>query len=271
VTVALINGQPGENVPAADRGLQYGDGLFETISCIDGRPRWLSQHLERLRRGLLRLGVPFSAFDALQAEIAALAGDQRRCLIKVIVTRGVATRRGYRPSGDETPTRIVSRHEWSEANGADTQFHLGRSEVVLGVNPALAGLKHLNRLEQVLAQQRCAGRGWHEVLMLSATGHLISGSMSNVFLVSAAELVTPDLSGCGVEGVMRQVVMHTATRSRIAVHVRTVLPEELQQASEIFITNVRLGVQPVTHYEGRALPSASIALALKERIDAAKP
>jgi 4-amino-4-deoxychorismate lyase len=108
----LIDGKQGSSIPCTDRGLQYGDGLFETIRCCDGRARWLSFHFERLREGLQRLRLPFEAFDELDAEIQGLASGQARCLIKVIVTRGASTRRGYAPAGDEKPTRIVSRHPW---------------------------------------------------------------------------------------------------------------------------------------------------------------
>ncbi|HWW21586.1 MAG TPA: aminotransferase class IV, partial [Steroidobacteraceae bacterium] len=175
----LINGRPTDCIDSNDRGLHYGDGLFETISCLNGRPRWLEFHLERLQRGLARLRIPFPEPDVLRSEIAALSSVHERCVIKVIVTRGVATRRGYAPSGDETPTRMVSRHPWPASAGTVGEFRVGVSAVCLSASPTLAGLKHLNRLEQVMAQMECADRQLAEVLMLTATRHVISGSMSN--------------------------------------------------------------------------------------------
>jgi 4-amino-4-deoxychorismate lyase len=271
MNAVLIDGQQVHSIACTDRGLQYGDGLFETISCREGRPRWLSLHVERLRSGLARLRLPFDAFDALQADIVALAAGQPHCLIKVIVTRGAATRRGYAPAGNEQPTRIVSRHDWPATNSSASGFRVGLSEVRLGVNPMLAGLKHLNRLEQVLAQQACVDSGLQEVLMLSATGQLIGGSMSNVFLADEQGLLlTPELRDCGVEGVMRRVVLEAAASSGIAIRVAPVAPCVLARVREAFVTNVRLEVQSVGWLDGRVLPSDDYARRLRRQIDATR-
>ncbi|HEX4025133.1 MAG TPA: aminodeoxychorismate lyase [Steroidobacteraceae bacterium] len=259
----LINGRPGDQVCASERALHYGDGLFETISCLDGRPRWLDLHLQRLRKGCERLQLPFDAHAALAHEVALLAEGQPRCIVKVIVSRGRATRRGYRPSGEERPTRIVSRHEWPpDADGAG--LRVGISAVRLGSNALLAGLKHLNRLEQVLAQlQRPADAD--EVLMLSGTQQVISGSMSNVFFADQDGLFTPDLRECGVEGVMRRVVLAAAG----GVAVRPVAAAELAGVREAFMTNVRWGVRSVALLDGRALPGDDYARQLRRLIDGA--
>jgi 4-amino-4-deoxychorismate lyase len=266
---ALINGRQASGVAYTDRGLQYGDGLFETICCQDGQPRWLALHFDRLRRGLARLRLPFNEFDALRTEIVTLAAGHGRCLVKVIVTRGEATRRGYAPRGDEQPTRIVSWHEWPADSAPSNEFRVGLSTVRLGINPLLAGLKHLNRLEQVLAQQQMSGSGLHEVLMLSASGQVISGSMSNVFFVGEQGLFTPQLRQCGVEGVMRRVVLESAAAAGLTVSAREVSVAELAGVIEVFFTNVRLGVQSATWLEGRSLKNAHYAQRLRQQIDAA--
>jgi 4-amino-4-deoxychorismate lyase len=268
VNAALINGAPGDRIDCTDRGLQYGDGLFETIRCQEGRARWLDLHLQRLQRGLARLRIAFHDIDALRGEIQQLAaGDRERCLVKVIVTRGSATRRGYAPAGDEKPTRVVSRHPWPTMAGAD-EFRVGLSAVRLSANPLLAGLKHLNRLEQVMAQMACVESGLSEVLMLSATPHVISGSMSNVFFVLKQQLVTPELRDSGVEGVMRQVVLNASARLNIEIQVRAVGPQELIDVREAFVTNVRLGVQSVHWLDGRTLVSDAYAQQLRRQVDA---
>jgi len=183
MNAVLINGRAVHQVDSGDRGLQYGDGLFETIACRDGQARWLALHLERLQQGCERLRLAFRDFEALRTEIGGLAAGQRRCIVKVIVTRGTATRRGYAPAGDEQPTRIVSRHDWLDTPAPGPPgFRLGVSGVTLGVNPAAGGLKHLNRLEQVLAQMARDEAALDEVLMVSTAGQVIGGSMSNVFL-----------------------------------------------------------------------------------------
>ncbi|HEY6452868.1 MAG TPA: aminodeoxychorismate lyase [Steroidobacteraceae bacterium] len=265
-----INGRAALELSSADRGLHYGDGLFETITCVGGRPRWLPLHLERLRRGCERLGLPFVAFAPLQAEIGALAAGPERCIVKLILTRGVARRRGYRPAGDETPTRILTRYDWPQSERAAEQgFRVAISGVRLGINPLLAGIKHLNRLEQVLAQAAMLDAPLDEVLMLSSAGRVIGGSMSNVFFAGEAGLFTPALQECGVAGIMRELVCAAAAQRGEPVQVRPVEAEELQQVREAFVTNVRWGVQPIATLEGRTLPCRARALELRSLIDAA--
>jgi 4-amino-4-deoxychorismate lyase len=266
----LIDGRAGHSIDSADRGLQYGDGLFETIVCREGKPRWLALHLERLRHGCQRLRLAFQDFEALRAEIRGFAAGQQHCIVKVIVTRGSTTRRGYAPAGDERPTRIVSRHDWPDTPApGPSGFRVGVSSVTLGINPLLAGLKHLNRLEQVLAQMARDQAGLDEVVMLSSAGLVVSGSMSNVFLADEHGLYTPDLTECGVAGVMRRVVLQTAAMHGMPVRERTVTLMELAKVHEMFVTNVRLGVQSVQWADGRALPSDAHARRLRGLIDAA--
>jgi 4-amino-4-deoxychorismate lyase len=260
-------------IDAEDRGLQYGDGLFETISCVAGQPRWLALHLQRLRAGCERLQIGFDSFDALGAQINALAAGQQRCLVKLILTRGVARRRGYRPTGDETPTRILTRHEWPSAPppvAAGLVFRVAISSVRLGMNPLLAGLKHLNRLEQVLAQNALRDAPLEEVLMLSSTGLVIGGSMSNIFLADDAGLFTPALHDCGVAGVMRRVVCVAAAAAGAPVQVREIAVAELASVREAFVTNVRWGLQSITELQGRPLSCQSHAQALRREIDASQ-
>jgi 4-amino-4-deoxychorismate lyase len=265
-------------VDGEDRGLQYGDGLFETISCVGGRPRWLGLHLQRLRAGCERLQIRCDDFDALGAQIAAHAAGQERCIVKLIVTRGIARRRGYRPSGDEIPTRILTRHEWprpppalAQASPVPQGFRVAISGVRLGMNPLLAGLKHLNRLEQVLAQNAMRDAALEEVLMLSSSGQVIGGSMSNVFFADDSGLFTPALHDCGVAGVMRQVVCAAAERSGKRVQIRAVEAGELARVREAFVTNVRWGLQSIALLEGRALACQQYAQALRRQIDATQP
>jgi 4-amino-4-deoxychorismate lyase len=266
LAMSWVNGVACDQVPSADRGLQYGDGLFETITCIDGQPRWLERHLARLRRGCERLGIAFQDFDGLGSEIAERAGGSSRCILKLILTRGSAVRRGYRPAGDETPTRILSRHAWP---GDPADFPVALSGVRLGINPQLAGLKHLNRLEQVLAQQKLRGTEREEALMLSSAGHVIGGSMSNLFLADEAGLSTPAVEDCGVAGVMRELVCAAAARHGQPVRVRRIDVAELELAREAFLTNVRWGVRSISELAGRTLESRTLAQLVRGWIDAA--
>ncbi len=261
----LINGQPGTQVSAFDRGLQYGDGLFETLRWEQGRLRWFERHLARLALGCERLGISLPDPALLRAEAAALAQGLPRALLKIIVTRGMASVRGYRPGGDERPTRIVAAYDWPSPPAAE--FRVGLSPVRLGANPLLAGLKHLNRLEQVLAQRAAAAAGLHEVLMCSADGAVVCGSMSNLFVWQGDELLTPAPGDCAVAGVMRSLLIETAPRLGLQVRLRTLRPAELAAARAIILTNVRLGLQPVHWYEGRRLELDPRGVRLQELID----
>jgi 4-amino-4-deoxychorismate lyase len=253
-------------ISSDDRGLHYGDGLFETVTCVHGQPRWLARHLARLRLGCERLGIAMPDQALLQAKIAALADGQARCLVKLIVTRGVATARGYRPSGAEVPTLVVQLYPWPAP--AAGRFTVDVSPVRLGENPLLAGLKHLNRLEQVLAQQQAGIAGVSETLMRASSGGVICGSMSNLFLCEATALITPGVEQCGVAGVMRSLVMDAARAVALPLHVAAVSPERLHAAPAAFVTNVRLGLQSVGTLERRELAVDPRVLKLQDWIHA---
>jgi 4-amino-4-deoxychorismate lyase len=263
----LINGLPGTQVSANDRGLQYGDGLFETLRWEQGRLRWFERHMARLRHGCQRLGIPPPNADRLRAEAMSLAQELPRALAKIIVTRGTATVRGYRPTGDEVPLRIVSVHEWPAAPPAE--FRVGLSAVRINANPLLAGIKHLNRLEQVLAQRAAAGAGLHEVLMCGERGTVACGSMSNLFVWRNDELLTPPAAECAVAGVMRALLLEAAPRFGLHVREQSLSPAELAAAPALLLTNVRFGLQPVHWYEGRPLAVDERGARLMEWINGA--
>ncbi|MDE2221161.1 MAG: aminodeoxychorismate lyase [Gammaproteobacteria bacterium] len=263
----LVNGVPGAQVSAFDRGLHYGDGLFETLRCEQGRVRWFDRHLARLGAGCMRLGIAMPDAALLRSEVEAAVAEagMERALVKIIVTRGESRRRGYRPGGDERVTRIVSAYPWPGPIGAE--FRVGLSPVTLGSNPQLAGIKHLNRLEQVLAQRAAAAAGLHEVLMRSERGEVVCGSMSNVYLWQERELLTPGLADCGVAGIVRALVLELAPRLGLAVRTGRVSVAQLADARAIIVSNVRLGLQPVHWYEGRPLEVDVRGARLQELID----
>jgi 4-amino-4-deoxychorismate lyase len=264
----LINGAPGGVIDWSDRGLHYGDGLFETITCVDGAPRWLARHLARLRQGCnqLQLAPPDEA--QLGTEIKALCRGQARCLIKLIYTRGATAQRGYRPQAlpAQRPTRIVARYPWSADQGG--ALRLGWSTVTLADNPRLAGIKHLNRLEQVLAQADMAGTDFDELLMRSAAGAVICGTMSNLFMPDGAVLRTPDLASCGVAGVLRSLVLQCAPAAGFTVSIEPLMASRLAAAASLWVSNVRLGLRAAASLDGRALEEDPRLGRLREMVDA---
>ncbi len=177
----LVNGRDGAKVDALDRGLQYGDGLFETLAVLGGRARFWEWHLERLALGARRLGLPLPDPSQLAAEIA-LACTEPRGVVKVIVTRGVGPR-GYRPPANPEPTRIVSASAWPSppATASPEGLRLRWCRTRCGRNPALAGIKHLNRLEQVLARSEWDDGLVDEGLMKDEHDCVISATQANLF------------------------------------------------------------------------------------------
>jgi 4-amino-4-deoxychorismate lyase len=256
VTVIRVNGQPAGTLPVLDRGLQYGDGLFETIAIRKGRARLLDHHFDRLRGGCARLGIPAPATALLLAEIAA-ASAAATATVKLIVTRGEGPR-GYRPPARAQPTCIVIG-ETATQPPATVALSLRLCTTRLGRNPALAGLKHLCRLEQVLARAEWDDTTIDEGLMLDDQGRLVCGTQSNLFLVLDGLLLTPRVDQCGVAGVMRRAVLDWSRAAGLDAREATLWPSDLERASEVFMTNALAGAQPADSIDGRSLPRGAIA------------
>jgi 4-amino-4-deoxychorismate lyase len=263
-----VNGREADAVSVLERGLHYGDGLFETIACVNGRPRFLPLHLKRLAGGCARLGLPFAERSDLAREVQQLAAGTARVVVKVLLTRGVALARGYGPTGSERPTRIVLRYAWpiEDPAAARDGVRVRVATLRLGENPALAGLKHCNRLEQVLARREWTDAAIAEALMFSSSGALISGTMSNVFVVHNAQLLTPRLDRCGVAGIMREVVLAVARAAGIAAEERTLDQRDLLRAHEVFLTSALTGIRPVRELDGARRLPGPLTRALQARL-----
>ena len=256
---ALVNGVADGDLSVLDRGVHFGDGVFETIACLNHRPRFLALHLERLAHGCEALGFAPPRAPLLREEIERLAGSQQRSIVKLIVTRGPASVRGYAVSGSEQATRVTIRYPWpvEDPNLWRQGVSVRIAAVRLGENPALAGLKHCNRLEQILARREPGAAEVDEALMLSRCGRLVSGTMTNVFLVDgppqAPRLRTPAIDLCGVAGIMRGVVLRAAASAGVVAEECALEPADLAAASEVFLTNARVGIWPVRRIEKRTL------------------
>lgn len=242
----LIDGKDSDQIAADDRGLLYGDGLFETLAVHSGEPQLWTRHMARLARGCVRLGIEPPSVDLLQVEARALCAGSARAVLKIIVTRGSGGR-GYRPPAPALPRRILSLHPWPDhpAHWSQQGVSVRLCDTPLGANPRLAGLKHLNRLEQVLARAEWDDPDIAEGLMLDAAGGLIEGTMSNLFLVRDGRLRTPALERCGVAGVMRARVLELAAQGGIASEVSELGLTDLQGADEVFVCNSVIGIWPV--------------------------
>jgi 4-amino-4-deoxychorismate lyase len=264
----LINGQPADCIATTDRGLLYGDGLFETLAVVDGVLCHWHRHLSRLQAGCERLAIQAVDAVTLEQECLMIAGDIDRAILKVIVTRGSGGR-GYRVPDKPATTRIVQLHDWPAFSPACAEHGVAVRvcNTRLGHNPALAGIKHLNRLEQVLARQEWDDADIMEGLLRDSSGYLIEGSMSNLFLVRDGCLLTPDLQRCGVAGIMRTLILELARQLSIDVQVSHIEMRHLMEADEVFVCNSLIGIWPVVAVDSRAFTIGTITTRLQNLLD----
>jgi 4-amino-4-deoxychorismate lyase len=241
-----INNRLGARLDARDRGLQYGDGLFETMRVCRGRVRLLKSHLERLQAGCRQLKIAAPPLPALRRELERAAAARREAVMKLIVTRG-SGKRGYRPSGRERCTRILALH--ALPNFAPLPVRVRLCTTRIGINPDLAGLKTLNRLESVLARSEWSDARIWEGLMRDVEENIVCGTMSNLFVRRGSTLMTPLLDRCGVAGVMRRWVLETASDLKLHAVQCRLRWDDLNQAEEVFMSNAVVGIRSVAVLE----------------------
>jgi 4-amino-4-deoxychorismate lyase len=243
----LVEGEISDRVLALDRGLQYGDGLFETMAVFQGTPRFWQTHMDRLAAGCETLGLPMTPQSVLLREVQTVSSGRNRNVVKVILTRGLSGR-GYAPDPQVRTNRIVCSWAWPEDPGdlVHTGIRTRICDLRLAIQPALAGLKHLNRLEQVLARAEWTDRLIHEGILLDAEDCVVSAISSNIFLVLGGRLLTPRMDRCGVRGVMRSAILG-AFRDRC--EQRRISIDMLPDADEIFVCNAVRGIFPVTRID----------------------
>jgi 4-amino-4-deoxychorismate lyase len=261
---AVINGIAVTNFAQAlsveERGLSYGDGVFETMRLVDGKIHFLASHLTRLQIGCERLGITPPTNTTVASDMATLIPGGCSGVVKFIVTRG-AGGRGYRGQTTLDPTRIALLYPPPSETG-----HAGIAvrwcTTRLSRNPQLAGIKHLNRLEQVLAQNEWTDERIGEGLMLDTEAELICATASNLFIVCDGVLATPDLRFAGIRGVMREQVIKQAQQLGMAVAERALRSDDLLNASEAFVTNAVRGIRPIELLGEQHWPMGPIAARL---------
>jgi len=264
----LVNGKPGNSISIRDRGLLYGDGVFRTLRAIKGKALHWPLHYLKLQRDCTALGMPCPDEALLCAELDQVLAQHPDGVLKLIVTRGEGAR-GYTPSAAVTPTRI-----WDFSSLPDyppewtTQGIKARiCSLRLPAQPRLAGIKHLNRLENVLAAAEWNNPEIAEGLLLDADGNVIEGTRSNLFMVSQGQLVTPDLSRCGVAGIQRERVMAWALQHGVTLRVRDVGLEDALQADELFLVNSVIGLWPVRELEQSRWSHFPVAAQIRHGLD----
>ena len=260
-TLTLVDGRPSNVVPAANRGLAYGDGVFETIRVLAGEPVLMALHVERLLAGCARLGIAVAGLaDALAVDTeTACAAAPESAVMKVIVTRA-AGGRGYTPAPDAGTCRVVTVSAYApDTKARDDGIDLMLCRTRLAIKPALAGIKHLGRLEQVLAAAELEGA--REGLMLDMEGQVVEGTKSNVFRLTDGELLTPPVDRCGIAGVMRRYLIDECGAREQGGGLDTFLA-----ASEVFVCNSVFGIYPVRRLGSTSWPVGDVTRELAARV-----
>lgn len=246
----LVNGTEQQAITATDRGLQYGDGLFETVAVRNGQPCFWDRHWARLQAGCCRLDIPAPDPGTLDQEIERVCVGAERAVLKILVTRGRGGR-GYRPPAQVQPSRIVALYPWPDypQGFGDDGIAARICSTPCSINPSLAGIKHLNRLDQVLARAEWDDPTIAEGLMHDGRGVVVSGTMTNLFAVFAGTLMTPPLTDCGVAGITRQRALEAAAALGLPYRVAPVPLDRLAEAEELFVCNSIVGIWPIRRLE----------------------
>lgn len=250
----MVNGDRAGTVFPDDRGFSYGDGLFETIALRRGQPRYMQLHMARLASGCQRLAIPLPDPRAIESQIKALTAGHNAGTVKIIVTRGIGPR-GYAPPVRPSPTLAVgfSVDPMAGMTGTFAAGWVVASCVVpMSGNRALAGLKTLNRLDNVMGRAECLAKGAAEGIMRGPERQVIGGTMSNLFLVRRGCLETPALDDAGIRGIMRGLVLDLAGKIGIPARECRVDSADLLNAEELFLTNCLIGIRPIRQFDGQS-------------------
>jgi 4-amino-4-deoxychorismate lyase len=249
--IILVNGEFTDSVDVLDRGLHYGDGVFRTLKAQSGNLRWWKDQYQKLYEDCRALGIPCPEEILLKNEATRIAANDQVGVVKIVITRGTSAR-GYRAPELTQPTRIVMG--FPAAPSMSREVEVSWCKLKLAHQPRLAGIKHLNRLENVLARSEWNDPGIAEGLLQDESGHVIGGTMSNLFIVEQGKLATPDLSNCGVAGVARQRILRASFRHGRPVQVEHIDRERLLAADQLLLCNSLIEVWRAGKLEHKVWP-----------------
>lgn len=248
-----------------DRGLQYGDGLFETMLLDNGEIRFWSAHYRRLQRSAHRLQIVCPPQQWLEQQLQPYFALQQRLVIKLILTRGCGGRGIQFPLGNKPLLYLL--HYDASATPINRPVEVTVSPVTLPDNPNLAGLKHLNRLDYVLASAALANTPrYSEALLCNAQGHVIEGIVNNLFFIRDDVFYTPDLAKSGVDGVMRQALLKNLKLWGKTVKIGHYTVQDVLAADECLVCNSVQGIRPIVAIDHQAFNIGALTLVLQQRI-----
>ncbi len=257
----VLNGSQAVAIAIDSRGLQYGDGLFETIAIRNGNPRLWDNHVDRLQAGCARLDLECPDLDACHELIVSNSRDRGTAKIVVAARPG---QRGYGRSSRSTDVMVrVFENEPLPADFYRAGIVTTVCNTRLAVGSPVAGLKTLNRIEQVLARNEPGIAECFEGIMCDIDGNVICGTMSNVFAIRDNVIFTPSLDRCGVAGVMRRHVIDTL---RVTGHTIKKSAVEFDNADELFVCNSQFGVLPVRQCDAWSWPVGPVTSGIADTL-----
>lgn len=258
----LINGIESNHIAATDRGLAYGDGIFSTIKVEYGVVQLWNYHLQRLQLGAQRLFFPVIDWFLLEKEVNQVALQhigQAQHIIKVIITRGSGGR-GYSSLGCDTPVRIISSHTYPSfyQSWQNEGINVVLCQQVLSCNKQFAGLKTLNRLEQVLIKHELESKNALEGIVCDNDGFVIEACTANLFIYKNNQWVTPRLYNCGVAGVQRRHILAVAKQADISIAEVKLRVDDLLSAQALCLTNALMGIIAVKKFQSYSYPKSGL-------------
>lgn len=264
----LVNGIKRTELSIADRSFQYGDGCFTTMLVKDGKVQLWLYHKERLQLSLARLGIKEPDWAKLQEWLVEVQGSQTLCGIKILISRGQGGR-GYGSDGCNDTQVVISCFDFPKPylDWAETGIDLAICKTQLGHNPLLAGLKHNNRLEQVLIKQELSQLNAIDGVVCGIDGNVVETSVANLFWVRDKVLYTPATIFAGVDGVMKRHVLSLTESMGLCYKVVTWPIEQLLAVDEVFITNSLMQVVPVNRIGSQAFMSHSVTRKIQETLN----
>ena len=241
--VVLIDGEVESKISIFNRNMQYGDGLFETCVAKDSQVLFWENHFDRLNNGCKRLKIKKIANSVWLKDIkkALSLSSENNCIVKLILSRGNSLR-GYSYSKDIEPIRVVIVSKLNEYKTKKT-YSLEYAMSGFHSNPKLAGIKHCNRLEQIMARTNMLA---DEAIMLDESKSIISVTQGNLYFIFGNKLVTPKLDKCGVIGSRRSIILELSRFINLEVAEDEISIKQLEKANEVFVSNSLIGIQPVT-------------------------
>ena len=269
----LVNGSFDNVISPLDRGFAYGDGIFRTFVMRDSQPEYWPLHYQKLVADCAAINIVCPSAELLMSDLQQLFLPDELAVAKIIITRGEGSR-GYAPPAITAPTRVVVKSLMPEypAERFSVGVHLTVCATRLAPQAKLAGIKHLNRLENVLARMEWGSdyiaSGIADGIMLDMQGNVIECTAANVFVRFGDTLITPSLNLCGVAGVTRQRIMNVVHALSLKVSEETFDLKKLLSADEAIICNSLYGAWQVHKVENKTLKVNGLAANIREVLKA---